>query len=225
MTAGFESLPVEDGGLPLDVALKLQRLLLLYGAPEPKLGTVDTRSSAQPETQVVLQVRPGVQRGQLPVQLVDNANLDLAAVGRAFNSTLNYVQQHSSQQNLSSDAQAWLMAETRSVMLRLKDELHTLYINKDSPLLLPAYAVNRDATLAMVSTTLPHVLHQYSTQFEDCLVRLFNACGLGARCQFVPESRAFLSYVSFPAGVPTGSRLFDTEFENEFVIGVQALTF
>lgn len=232
--AGFESLPVEDGGLPMDVALKLQRLLLLYGAPEPRLveqgalGTGGRRDSGQPQNQVVLQVRRGIERPvqHVPEELVFYSNPELASVGRAFSSALDYVQHHSVQTNLSSDAQAWMMNESRSVMSKLKKELHELSNNKDNPLLLPEYAVNRDATLLMLSSKIPHVLERYSTQFEACLVNLFNACGLGVRCSLIPGAQlALLCYITFPEGVPTGSQLFDPEFENAFVSGVQAITF
>lgn len=238
--------------MPIDVALQLQRLLLLLGTPDPELVVQPQEVSAavsgvNSNSEIILQVRQratgpdGVnqnQPGSTPYEPRENSSgpsadssPDLAFVGRAFNSALHYIDHRSSDHNMTTEARAWLTSEIRSVMSALKKELRSLDDHKDNPILLPRYAIHRDKPLQLFSATIPYVLVQYSTQFTDCLLKLFTACNLDAVCVLLPGNRACLvSQIKFaPGGAQgesqtVGNRLFDPEFETQFVSAVQALT-
>lgn len=235
--------------MPIDVALKLQRLLLLFGTPDPELVVQRQEASAvvsgvNSDSEIVLQVRQQTTRpdeanqnqpGSTPFEpgerIPADSSLDLSFVGRAFNSALQYVDDRSSDHNMTTEARAWLTSELRSVMLALRNELRSLDNHKNNPILLPRYAIHRDKPLQLFSATIPYVLVQYSTQFTDCLLKLFTACNLDAVCVLLPGSRACLvSEIKFaPGGAQSesqtvGNRLFDPEFETQFVSAVQALT-
>lgn len=227
---GVERVPVREGGLPMDVALQLQRLLLLYGTPEPDLAVDSPSASAeimadtpvQPESQLTLRVARTT--GSSPEQTEPN----LASIGRSFTATLNYVAERSAQQNLSTEAHAWLTTEIRTTLHRLRTELLSLRENKDSPLLLPKYVFNRDFPLQLFSATIPYALVRYGSEFEECMVRLLRTCELEATCQLLKMGRVCLAtdikfgpYEEEQEG--TGGRLFDEEFEEEFVSAVKAL--
>lgn len=246
---GFERLPVDEGGMPMDVALKLQQLLLLFGTAEPRLVDQPQGASAavggnNQESRIVLQVRPRTTRpavhtqnppesrpdagGNAPNASADSTQ-DLAFVGRAFNSALQHVRDHS--RDTTAEAHAWLTAEIRLIVFSLRRELRKLHDAKDNPLLLPEYAINPAIPLALYSSTIPFVLVQYKTQFMDCLITLFKACDLNAKFLFLTiGTPAFEIQIKFPPGgaqsasQSIGNRLFDPEFENEFVSSVQALT-
>lgn len=250
--AKFQRLPAEQGGIPIDVALKLQQLLLLFGAPEPQLVMQPQEAPTaggedNPHSQIVLQVRPratgqiGANQNQprsapfspgsnRPRESAD-ASQDLSFVGRAFNSALQYVHDRASDRNMTIEARAWLTAEIRSVVCSLQKELRSLHEHKDDPIRLPEYAVDHDVPLRLFSATIPPLLVPYRAQFIDCLLGLFNACGFDATCVPITFGRLSLkSEIKFmPGGAQgenqtVGNRLFDPEFEEKFVSAVQALS-
>lgn len=253
VTAGFERLPVEDGGLPIDIALKLQRLLLLYGTPEPRQTTQVQRASApaigfstqEPEPQIRQQVHSEVAkpiRGNqprpdppqdfaedIPTPSPDPDH-DLASVGRAFNSALKYVHDRSAHRDMTIEAHAWLAAEIHAIMVRLKRELHGLNAHKDNPVRLPKYAINREKPWTFFSSYVPDVLLPYSAQFQDCFRKLFGACKLNAKCSLCTFGTPCFAYdITFAPNAEqgdaqAGNRIFDPEFENEFVSAVKVLT-
>lgn len=215
----------------MDVALQLQRLLLLYGTPEPDLAvdspppsveiTADT--PVQPESQLTLRAtRPS---GSPPGQTDPN----LASLGRVFTATLNHVTARTAQRNLSPEAHAWLTTEIRTTLQRLRTELHNLRVNADNPLLLPKYVFNRDLPLQLFTEATPFALGRYAVEFVECMMRLFRACELDATCTILETSQGvrlmsdikFGQYEEEQEG--TGGRLFDEEFEEEFISALQAL--
>ncbi|KAL0634542.1 hypothetical protein Q9L58_006561 [Maublancomyces gigas] len=251
IVSGFERLPVDEGGIPMDVALKLQQLLLLFGTAEPRLvvqpqvapATVSGNTS---QSQAVIRVRAEPTRpagdnhnrpespphagGSIPNASADSTQ-DLAFVGRAFNSALQQIRDDSRNQDRTAEAHAWLTTEIRSIVSKLRMELRILHDGNDNHLLLPEYAINPAVSLKLSSSTIPSVLVKYKTQFSDCLIQLFQACDLNAKCEFTGMWRAaFLYDINFPPGDAQtasqnfGNRLFDPEFENEFMSSIQALT-
>lgn len=254
IVAKFQRLPAEQGGIPIDVALKLQKLLLLFGAPEPQLLVPPQEAPIVdggdgPHSQIVLRVRPGAtgpgganQNQPMPAPFSPGANSpgvsadashDLSFVGWAFNSALKYVHDSSSERNMTSEARAWLTAEIHCVVRELQNELRKLHKHKDNPALLPEYATNHDVPLELLSTTIPSLMVPYHAQFIDCLTGLFNACGFNATCvpRTMGRGRLFLqTEIRFePGGAQgenqtVGNRLFDPGFEEEFVRAVQALS-
>lgn len=242
---GRERLPVEDGGMPIDVALKLQRLLLLYGTPQPQLVTQVAGVLARREPQFVPQdagefeepsrgshnrpqfhapeesERPGRSNRPIP---------DLTDLGAAFNSAIQYVQDHSGQHNLTPQAHAWLTTAVCSVVSKLRTELRKLNQHKDNPVLLPEYALNCSEHLDLTTDEIPFALMQYSKPLMDCLLRLLHACGFTATARVLTFCRRVIHLsVTFSPGAAgrecdtIGNRVFDSEFEREFVNGIQSL--
>lgn len=252
--AKFQRLPAEQGGVPIDVALKLQKLLLLFGAPEPQLlvppqDAPTVGGGDNPHSQIVLRVHPGatgpggasqnepmsalLSRGANSTGTSADASQDLSFVGCAFNSALKYVHDRASERNMPSEARAWLTAEIRSVVRALQNELRSLHEHKDNPARLSEYAIHHDVPLELLSTTIPSLLVPYRAQFIGCLLGLFNACGFNATCvpMALPRGRLFLMIeIRFePGGAQgenrtVGNSLFDPGFEDEFVSAVQALS-
>lgn len=221
--SGFERLPVDEGGIPMDLALKLQQLLLLFGTAEPRLvvqpqvGPAAVSGNTS-QSQAVIQVRteptrPGGDNhnrpesspdagGNIPNASADSTQ-DLAFVGRAFNSALQQIRDHSQDRDMTAEAHAWLTAEIRLIVLSLRKELRKLHDGNDNHLLLPEYAMNPAVSLKLYSSTIPHVLVKYKTQFSDCLIQLFEACDLNAKCEFIGMWRpAFLYDIIFPPVTP-----------------------
>lgn len=68
-------------------------------------------------------------------------------------------------------------------MERLKSELQQLRADKDNLSLLPAYALDPQASLHMLAHV-PYALTPYHHQFQDHLRQLLKACGLDAETSF-----------------------------------------
>lgn len=250
IVSGFERLPIDEGGMPMDVALKLQQLLLLFGTAEPRLVMQPQVARAAvsgniPQSQIVLQARPEPTRpagdnhnrpqcppdseGNVPNPSADSTQ-NLAFVGRAFNTALQQIRDYTQDCDMTAEAHAWLTAEIRSTVLSLRKELRNLHAGNDNHLLIPDYAINPAVPLMLFSSTVPPVLVKYKTQFQDCLIKLFKACDLDANCAFMEMGRpAFAIDIKFAPGDAQrasqnlGNKLFDPEFENEFVSSVQVL--
>lgn len=238
----FERVPVRDGGLPMNVALKLQQLLLLYGTPELELavrpqGAPATLGGTSPddrESQIVLRVQPEAETPMDPGEdsppPFTDPNQDPAFVGRAFNSALQYIHNRWSNQNMTPAAHAWLMAELPLIMDQLKRNLRKLHDHRDSPINLPEYAIDRSIPLHLCSSTIPRVLVPYGSQLLDCILRLLKSCDLNATCTLVTAITPFiLCKITFAPGVSesdsqTMNRIFDPDLENKFATAVQALS-
>lgn len=249
---GLERLPVEKGGIPIDVALKLQRLLLLFGTPDPRLGVQPETApgpvgGGSPGSQIVLQVRRGptrparanpIPRGSasfntgegIPGPSTDYSQ-DFSAIGRAFNTSLQYIGDRLSERNLSAEAHAWITAEIPLIMLALRKELSLLHANRDNTSMLPEYAINRKAPLMVYTSPLPYVIVRYNPQFMAILAKLMKACDLDdTDIRPSMASPALVISITFPPrGAQSeshtlGNRLFDPGFESEFVGAIEALT-
>lgn len=227
LIAGVEMVSIREGGLPMDVALQLQRLLLLYGAPEPELG-VGPQSAlatipAEPSGRPALRLPFRADRPTRP--LPEQTDPGFASIGQTFTATLNYLAARSAQRNMSPEAHEWLTAEIRSTLSRLRTELRKLHENKDQPLLLPKFVFDRSHPLKLFSATIPFVLMRYSAEFEECMMRLFRACDLQGTCKTLKEGqRCLMSEITFRAQEEgTGECLFDKGFEDEFVRAAEAM--
>lgn len=233
--AGLERLPVDEGGMPMDVALKLQHLLLLLGTPDPQLEV--PRQAASSSVRVRGRDSPVVAPNPIPRRLLlpgtsdgilgasAESMEDLIDIGRAFNSALAYVHDHLGDRNMTVEAHAWITAEIRALLLDLRKELRTLHTNRDNPLLLPVYAIDRTKPLQLLSGVVPHALVGYRTQFADLMTKLLKDCYLDATCRNLTTS--IVIEILFPPGaevLTVGSRLFDPAFENEFVNAVDAVS-
>lgn len=238
-----ERLPVEDGGMPMDVALKLQRLLLLYGAPKPRLVMQGAGGLDKREPQFVPQAGAGFERpagGTHDAPLVhvqEESERDapsggpvpsLSNIGNAFNEAIQYVQDHSRRHNLAPQAQAWLTTAAQSVVSELRNELSMLNKNKDNPILLPEYALSFGMPLRLSTAKLPFALWPYNNQLIDWLIQLLANCGLSATGaiaysqSLIRLSITFSPVASGRESSTTGNRIFDPEFESAFVSGIQS---
>lgn len=231
--------------MPMDVALKLQQLLLLYGAPEPRLVTQIAGGLDRCEPQFVSQDGGGFERpGRAPHDgpqshaheesarpgRSDHPIPGLTELGDAFNSAIRYVQDHSGQHNLTPQAHAWLSIEIPSALSKLRTELRMLNENKDNPVLLPEYALDCHVPLRLCSMTIPFALKQYSGPLMDYLLQLLHACGFNATARVYDITRLYISLsIKFSPGAAgregdtIGNRIFDPELEREFVSGIQSL--
>lgn len=252
---GNESVSVENGGLPMDVALKLQRLLLLYGIEEPPIvlqvdrglkrpvdNYQDLPENLRPDCPDLSGVRlvdsgpdrvkcPMSNRPDLPAKPVGKG-LDLSLIGQAFNSVIEYVTDRANHRDLEPVAQAWLTTAVLRIMSQLKEELRSLHAHVDNPVLLPEFALNPEEELMLNSGDFPYVLIPYRAQFEEYLVQLLRSCGLTARPQiYAFGGNCILLSITFPPGAiysesqTVGNRVFDPEVEKEFVRGVQSVKF
>lgn len=239
-----ERLPVEVGGMPMDVALKLQRLLLLYGAPKPRLVMQGAGGLDKREPQFVPQAGAGFERpaggthDAPPVHVQEESERDapsggpvpsLPNIGNAFNAAIQYVQDHSEHHNLTPQTQAWLTTEVHSVVSTLRKELCMLHKNKDNPVLLPDYALDSRVPFTLYTACIPFVLRQYSNQLLDWLMRLLEACGLKATGVVTQGQQLIRLNIRFSPGASgresntIGNPIFDPEFESSFVSGIQSL--
>lgn len=207
----------------MDVALKFQQLLLLYGTPESQILVPGDKVA---ETTVDIRPKvPGGTRGNEP----DPAEPDLSQIGQAFNSIIEYANNRFHEYNLNPDAQEWLTTAVRTVVGRLKGELHKLYKNRDHPLLLPEYALNDQTYLALLLPDIPYPLVPYRPHFDDYISRLLKSCALSAKSHLSMFGNSLSFHITFASGSfankaqTTGNRVFDPEFEEEFVNGVKAL--
>lgn len=253
IVAGLERLPVDQGGMPIEVAMQLQHLMLLLGTPDLQPAELLQAASGtvgldNPDSQIVVHVPQGPTRPgganqnphqsppRNPSEGIPGAyaedNHDLSFIGRSFNSALKYIHDRSTEHNMSAEAYAWIKTEIRMFMLGLQKNLRHLYDNKDNPVLLPEYAINRAVPMNMYSSRIPYALAQYQTQFQDLIVRLMTACDFKVTCVPIPRGiSSFLIKIEFPRGgaqnenSTIGNRVFDSAFEDEFLSAIDALTF
>lgn len=253
--AGNERVPVEEGGLPTDVTLKLQRLLLLYGMEAPPImlqvnrglerpvdnyqdlperpisGCPDPPGARPVYSGLDPMKRPVSNRPDLPEKPVEK-DLDLPLIGQAFNSVIEYVAGRSNHRDLDPVAQAWLTTAVCRIVAQLKEELYSLRAHIDNPVLLPEFALNPEEELMLNSGDFPYVLIPYRAQFEEYFVQLLKSCGLTARPQvYAFGGNCILLSITFPPGViysesrTVRDRIFDPEVEKEFLRGVQSVRF
>lgn len=217
---GCERLPINEGGIPACMVLKLQHLLLLFGTPEPRFVVQPTGAC---------QSLPGLSfhaADNIPSVSADTTQ-GPAQVGRRFNSAVQYVHDHSHNYDWATEASDWVKAEFTILVDSLRTELGKLEDNKDKPLLLPEYAVNPAVPLRFFSSKIPFLLVKYNKTFINDVLWLFNLCELNATCVFhTIGGPCLLIEIWFARGgmQSLGNRLFDAEFANELVRSIQRLT-
>lgn len=216
----------------MDVALKFQQLMLLYGTPESQ--------SLVPGAEQTVDIRPKVSgdtRGKGRDQHIkcstdnelDPAEPDLSQIGQAFNSVIGYANDRLDEHNLNPAAQEWLTAAVRSVVRTLKKELYKLHKNRDYPLLLPEYALNHEAYFVLLVPDIPFPLVPYRPHFDNYISGLLKSCALSAKSHLSIFGNSLSFHITFASGSfadkgqTTGNRVFDPEFEEEFVNGVKTL--
>lgn len=222
--AGFERLPIDEGGMPIDALLKLQHLLLLFGTPEPRLVVQPAGANQSPS-------RSSFDAGENTPSASPDDTGGYAHVGRRFNSAIQYVHHHAHNYDWTAEAGAWVESELIALIDSLKTELDRLEENKDKPLLLPEYAVNPAVPLRFFSSKIPFLLVKYNKTFINEVLWLFNLCELNGTCVFHTIGGPCLLIEMWFArgGVQSQSqglrnRLFDAEFANELVSSIQRLT-